>query len=188
MRTRKVFIFLTLIITLLLTISVVPVQADTGPKPSIEIKITNLKQSNYIVGYSIYNNNHYGPHHVFIPGHEEFGETNFGDIEKLTVLYNNVKLPEGWKLIDISSSYNNSTDLIIKSGYYWPSHFILIIYDSINNNYYLSEETTTYAFNSYFSYDMNNYTGNDVALKKAIKLEQTYNYGKEILKDRKSVV
>lgn len=182
MKKRKILIFLTFIIALLLIVNVTTVKADTGPKPTIEIKITNLKQSNYIVGYGIYNKTYYGPHQVFIPGHEEFGETSFGDKSELTVLYNNVKLPEGWNLIDISSSYNNKTELIIKSGYYWPSHFILIIYDSVNNNYYLSKETTTYAFNSYFSFDMNKYTDDDIALKKAITLEKTYNYWKEILK------
>ncbi len=156
------------------------VHADTGPKPDMEIIILNLEQSDYIVAYGTKYDTYMGPHHAFIPGDKDFGKTSYGDVNDLIVVYDNVTLPEGWYLCDISSSYSNTTDLLIKSGYMWPSEFILIIYDELNSKYYLSEETKTYAFHSYFEYDMNNYNKEQITLEEKITLKKSYNYTKEI--------
>ena len=98
----------------------------------------------------------------------------------MTLIYNKVTLPEGWKLTDISSFYENTTRLVIESGYMWPSEFILIIYNKVSDNYYLSEATQTYAFHSYFKYNMKNYQDDPISLEKKIVLEKSYQYGKEI--------
>lgn len=153
--------------------------ADTGPKPQTTIEIYNLEKSDYIVAYGTKKNN--GPHHFFIPGDKDYGKTYYGNVDDLTLIYNKVTLPEGWKLTDISSFYENTTRLVIESGYMWPSEFILIIYNKVSNNYYLSEATKTYAFHSYFKYDMNNYQDDPISLEKKIVLEKSYQYGKEIL-------
>ena len=63
----------------------------------------------------------------------------------------------------------------------WPTEFILIIYDKVSNEYYLTEETKTYAFHSYFKYDMKDYKNTSITLEKKIVLEKSYKYGKEIL-------
>lgn len=183
---KKVIVSLSVfmaIFTLFMSTSVV-VHADTGPKPDMQIEICNLPKSDYIVAYATKYKEYMGPHHSFIPGDtsdKHYGETNFGDVEDLTIVYNNVTLPEGWYLCDISSFYSNSTDLLIKSGYMWPTEFILIIYDKVSNEYYLTEETKTYAFHSYFKYDMNDYKNTSITLEKKIVLEKSYKYGKEIL-------
>lgn len=183
---KKVIVSLSIfmaVFTLFMSTSVV-VHADTGPKPDMQIEICNLPKSDYIVAYATKYKEYMGPHHSFIPGDtsdRHYGETSFGDVEDLTIVYNNVTLPEGWYLCDISSFYSNSTDLLIKSGYMWPTEFILIIYDKVSNEYYLTEETKTYAFHSYFKYDMNDYKNTSITLEKKIVLEKSYKYGKEIL-------
>ena len=183
---KKVIVSLSIfmaIFTLFMSKSVV-VHADTGPKPDMQIEICNLPKSDYIVAYATKYKEYMGPHHSFIPGDtsdRHYGETSFGDVEDLTIVYNNVTLPEGWYLCDISSFYSNSTDLLIKSGYMWPTEFILIIYDKVSNEYYLTEETKTYAFHSYFKYDMSDYKNTSITLEKKIVLEKSYKYVKEIL-------
>jgi len=195
MKLLKRIIPLIFILTGLLSLSftssnVTRVNADTGPKPYTEITIRNLEKSDYIVSYASKTESYYGPHHVFIPGDEQFGETYYGSKEDLTLLYNNVSLPENWHLLDISDFYEDSTDLLIESGYYWPKEFILIIYNKVKNNYYLTEETHTYAFHSYFEFDMSNYSGKpltlgiqakDITDDDKITLSQNYDYSKEIL-------
>ena len=161
--------------------SLTPAHADTGPKPDMQITITNLEESDYIIAYGMKYEQYYGPHKAFVPGDEEFGETHFGNADDLTLIYNNVELPEGWYLCDISSSYKNTTELEIHSVYYWPQDFILIIYNELSNKYYLTEETKSYAFHSYFSFDMSGYTDGLISLDKKIELVKSYNYTKEIL-------
>lgn len=153
--------------------------ADTGPKPQTTIEIYNLENSDYIVAFGAKKCN--PTHHFFIPEDEKNGKTYYGDIEDLTLVYNKVTLPEEWKLLDISSFYEDTTRLVIQSGYMWPSEFILIIYNKVSDNYYLSEVTKTYAFHSYFKYNMKNYQEDSISLEKKIILEKSYQYGKEIL-------
>lgn len=159
------------------SLTLINVAADTGPKPDTEITITNLDESDYIVAYATKYESYFGPHHSFIPNDETFGNTSYGKVQDLTLIYNNVELMDGWYLSDISKSYTNTKELVIKSGYYWPDDFILIIYDKLNDKYYLSEETTTYAFHSYFEFDMNDY---DEELNKIV-FNKSYDYSKEIL-------
>lgn len=178
---RIMIILSTFLFTFLFFITSSPqiAHADTGPKPMTTIEIYHLEPSDYIVAYGV--QNHPGPHHQFIPGDENFGKTYYGDVNDLTLIYQHVSLPENWELCDISSSYTNTSNLSIQSGYMWPSEFILIIYNKITNVYYLSEVTRTYAFHSYFQYDMNNYKNSPIGLEKKIILEKSYNYLKEIL-------
>lgn len=155
------------------------VSADTGPKPTTEITIRNLEKSDYIVAYATKYDN-YANHSRFIPGDEHCGKTYFGNADDLTLLYYNVTLPEEFYLFDISYFFKDATELVCKSGYMWPDEFMLIIYNKANSNYYLTTETKTYAFNSYFSYDMNDLKGKPIELQKNIPLAKSYNYGKEI--------
>ncbi len=182
---KKLFLLLMSIFALIFCIpsKVVVANADTGPKPDFQIEIYNLDKSDYIVAYGIDRDN-YGPHRCFVPddsSDNKLNETYYGNADDLTIIYNNVTLPEGWKLCDISSFYSNTSELLITSGYYWPSKFILIIYDKTSSNYYLSEVTKTYAFHSYFKYDMNDYKKIPDSSEKRIILEKTYDYTKEIL-------
>lgn len=85
-------------------------------------------------------------------------------------------LPDGWYLLDISESYIDTNNIELGSGYYWPSEFILVIYDLQNDIAYLSSVTTTYAFNSYFKCDFKNLNNT------TFELERSYNYYEEIAK------
>ena len=153
----------------------VTANADTGPKPTTQITIKNLEKSDYIVAYGM-NTEFYGPHKAFTPAEDR----DYINKEDLTSVYNAVTLPDGWYLCDISCSYTNVTEIVVKSGYMWPDDFILIILNKLNNDYYLSEETKTYAFNSYFECDMANYKSGSIVLSKIITLNPNYQYGKEI--------
>lgn len=151
------------------------VSADTGPKPTTQITIKNLEKSDYIVAFGM-DTEFYGPHRAFTPAEDR----EYINKEELTQVYNVVNLPEGWYLCDISCSYTGVTEIVVNSGYMWPSDFILILLNKSNNQYYLSEETKTYAFNSYFECDMANYQNGSIALSKPITLDAKYQYGKEI--------
>lgn len=178
---KKFLLFLLSFLSLFAVVLAIPstpieVSADTGPKPTMQIAIKNLEQSDYIVGFGM-KSEHYGPHSAFTPGKE----THYGNVDDLILLYNNATLPDSWYLSDISCAFNNTTNFVVKSGYMWPSDFILIILNKINSKAILSQETTTYAFHSYFTFDMNNYDGNAITLDQAIVLEKDYPYWKEIL-------
>lgn len=187
MRNRKIAIFLSMILMLFLTILTMPsrtvtLYADTGPKPSYEIKITNLEKSDYIIGFG-FKGEYYGPHRSYTP-EDPYDQYSFGTKEELDKLYNKVTLPSDWNLCDISKTYENTSSLLIKSGYWYPMEFILIVYNETSNTYYLTSETKTYAFNSYFEFDMKDYVDGGITLNKAnndIELEKNYQYWKEIL-------
>lgn len=157
----------------IMTLSSISCNADTGPKPSTKIEIFNMNRSDYIVGYATKYKDYYGPHKAFDPNDDIF---YYGKKDDLLVLYNNVMLPQGWYLFDISSSFTDVNSIILDSGYYWPSEFILIIYDYKNDVTYLSNDTSTYALNSYFIGDFKNLNNNSFILKK------NYNYSLEIIK------
>lgn len=169
---KKVLSFIILFVSIL-TLSCITCKADTGPKPSMKINITNMDKSDYIVGYATKYKDYYGPHKAFDPNDETF---NFGKKDELLALYNNVVLPDGWYLLDISEAFIDTNSIELGSGYYWPSEFILVIYDSQNDISYLSSVTTTYAFNSYFKCDFKSLNNNN------FELERSYNYSLEIVK------
>ena len=177
---KKFLAFLISLLGLLAIVFAVPskpvtANADTGPKPSTQITIKNLEKSDYIIAYGM-NTEFYGPHRAFTPDEDR----EYINKEELTQVYNVVNLPEGWYLCDFSCSYTDVTEIVVNSGYMWPDDFILIILNKLNNDYYLSEETKTYAFHSYFECDMANYQNGSIELSRAIVLEAKYQYGKEI--------
>lgn len=152
------------------------VYADMGPKPDTQITIRNLEKSDYIVAFGM-KYEFYGPHSKFTP---EMEHCSYGKYEDLLLVYNSVSLPQSWNLCDISCAYCNVTEMVVKSGYMWPSEFILIILNKNNIKYYLSEETKTYAFHSYFDVDMKGYRDGTVPISKPIVLTTNYQVGKEI--------
>ena len=182
---KKALIFLFSFLALFAVILSIPskpetVHADTGPKPDFQITIKNLEKSDYIIGFGI-NHDVWAYHRAYVPDEISGKDYELDNVESLNKLYYNVKLPEGWKLVDISKNYKNTTEIVVKSGYMWPSDFILIIYNELNAKYYLTEETKTYEFHSYFSFDMKNYKNEDIVLAKPIVLDKTYEWGKEVL-------
>lgn len=142
----------------------------------MQITITNLEKADYMTGLCM-KTMYYGPHESYEPGREMYNNDN---IEDLAYIYSVVTIPEGWYLSDIVNTYLDTTEIVIKSGYMWPSDFLLIILNKTNNTYFISEETKTYAFHSYFECDMQNYVEGSVILNKQITLEENYKYGKEI--------
>ena len=156
------------------------VHADTGPKPDMQITIKNLEKSDYAIAFAVQQDG-WGPHFSYNPDHGTHHDYSYENEESLKKIYFNVSLPEGWNLLEICKVYKDTSEFVIKSGYMWPSDFILIIYNEVNAKYYLTEETKTYAFHSYFEFDMNDYKNEDIVLAKPIVLEKNYQWGKETL-------
>ncbi len=180
---KRILAFLISFLGLLAIVLAVPskpstVNADTGPKPDMQIRITNLEKSDYIVAMAI-NNDRYFNYQFYDPNLSDdyYRSSNPQD---LRLIYNTVTFPEGWHLCDIAVSFNDTSEILLKSGYRWPDDFVLTILNRANNKYYLTEETKTYAFHSYFKFDMKNYTEGSIPLANPIKLEAKYEYGKEI--------
>ena len=150
---KKIFFSLILIFSVLFLMPV-NVSADTGPKPSAVYNFYNMPKSDYIVVFlSVYER--YCSHQSYFECVEN-GESYYGDLDDLTLVYeNNIEyVSNGFHLIDISIRSNNTESIVVTTGYMYPtSGYKILIYDVINDKTYISDEISNYAFNSSYSCD-----------------------------------
>lgn len=151
--------------------------ADTGPKPFIDITVTNLPQDDYVVMF-LSANKHCGPwqslqsYEEYIAELPEYVYTQDDDYTSYCLAKQiQPLLDEGetYYLLLWSKQFDNATELKINYGYYPPKNFKLVIYSQSQNKVWISEPAERYAFASYFSLDIAD-----------MKLQHSYNYGKEI--------
>lgn len=158
---KKIIISLFLFIATTLAF-VLPVSADTGPKPYLDISITNLEKSDYILGLIFFKENH-GPHIAYDI------ENEHRKTENLDTLLSKVQLADGEHLFDIATISKNTTEINIHIGYYPPEDFKVILYDEISDQITISDKYSLYAFASYYKTDA------------TLSLKKNYNYTKEVI-------
>ena len=187
---KRLTIFISLLFLCFFIISI-RTSADNGPKPQTYIEIYNLEKTDYIVTYLVKTeDDYYGPHKTF----EVLDEQDYyGNYNALKKVYENIDIPKGFKMLDISYQFTDVDSFSLQSGYYWPNEYILVIYKPITNVYYLSEYTKNFAFHSYFKCDFSNvdrsfeltkdYSNPDVYYNPDdgyFELEQNYNWWPEM--------
>ena len=156
---RIYWVFLIVIAFLMLT---PVVKADTGPKPHAEYTLTNLEKSDYIVCI-IYKGEICGPH---INYKKYENDVDYINLKSLRLVDEKVVLPEEFYLLDIALNYYNTNEIIFKTGYLYPTNnYKLLVYDTLNNKAYFSNEINNYAFNSYYHYDFYKISGNEFEME-----------------------
>ena len=140
------------------------VSADTGPKPFVEIKVDGNCDNLYMTLLSKFETN--GPNSVNIVRDEFFSEEE-KIIDKEFASY---KDKDGLYYLHV---FGDLEDNKFKWGYFPPSEFKILIYDSLNDNFITDDNIyETYAFGSYYTVKLN---------EQSFNVERSYNYTKEVL-------
>ena len=122
----KTFIFVFAIIFVVLLSNVI-VKADTGPKPYVSIKIIGDTQGYYMTLLS--ERAQYGPY----SNNPEYQE-NIDNIDLKFASYND---SDGYYYL---YEYKDISNNVYGWNYYPPSHFKILIYDSINDRFITNNE------------------------------------------------
>lgn len=163
---KKVALFITLLLVLVLTPLV---GADFGPKRSLTIEFTGDASGKYVTILSKDEVN--GPH----IGYEEDNET----LEEFkSRIAKDISFDTFMAFFNYTSDYYLIYDIIDISStnkytvsYYPPEDFKLLIYDTLNDIFNISDSYNLYAFSTYYLVNLNS---NNLVLK------NNYDYAKEI--------
>lgn len=149
---KKIFFGLILIFSVLFLMPF-NVSADTGPKPSAVYEFYNMPESDYITCY-LSKGMSFGPHQSYLDCVEN-GECDYGNLDDLTLVYENVDIPEDFNLLDISERFNHTNSIIMYTGYFYPTKdYKIVIYDMLNDKVYISNTIdSNYAFNCKYTCD-----------------------------------
>lgn len=141
------------------------VYADTGPKPSVKIEITGIRNEIYY-GTLLSKEKTTGPSSVW-DGTEEGANYQTGEHEiwKKFVSYQDKDgfyfLQELWECTETNQ---------LNWTYYPPKTFKILLYFPESDTYYVSPICDRYAFDSYFTVDVSDYA------KIGMTVEKSYNY------------
>lgn len=161
------YVFLSICLVLIFII-IKPSFADTGPKPSIYIKIEGI-EGKYVAGFAAKET--LGPNFDY----ESYKEGYYDYLQYNPIM--EYKDEEGFKWI--TRYYECEDDFEISFTYYAPEVFKLIIYKD-GKLYSSTKSIEKYAYASYYTIDFNTNTiieNNNIEYE----INNTYNYGKEIL-------
>ena len=121
---KKIIISLFLFIATTLAF-VLPVSADTGPKPYLDISITNLEKSDYILGLIFFKENH-GPHIAYDIENKNTTEINihigyYPPEDFKVILYDEISdqitISDKYSLYAFASYYKTDATLSLKKNY-----------------------------------------------------------------------
>ena len=165
---KKVILFLVVGFLLIITPLV---GADFGPKESLTINFTNYSDSMYVTIIS--NNVYYGPH---IPINKD---SNADEIANYKEIYAR-EVPDEvfYAFLDyVSDDYSLGYDIIkitetYRCGYYPPNNFKVLIYDTSDASFMVSDVYEQYAFSSYYTVDLS---------RDGIILVNSYDYVRETI-------
>lgn len=151
----------------------VKVNADMGPKPTVDITFLNSPYDNYYV--ALYSTSKYnGPWSYFDTEDSYYEErvNELTDIEKKFLAHEVSDVYFVGLVQNLTT--NNNTYYV---SYYPPSEFKIVIYIPDNDTFIESKNVISrYAFNSYFSVDFNDINSNAFDT-----ITKTYDYSGEIL-------
>lgn len=165
---KKVILFLVVGFLLIITPLV---GADFGPKESLTINFTNYSDTMYVTIIS--NNVYYGPH---IPINKD---SNADEIAHYKEIYAS-EVPDEvfYAFLDyVSDDYSLGYGIIkitetYRCGYYPPNNFKVLIYDTSDASFMVSDVYEQYAFSSYYTVDLS---------RDGIILVNSYDYVRETI-------
>jgi uncharacterized membrane protein len=148
--------------------------ADTGPKPSVRVKLENLHGACYGTLLSEEKSN--GPNSAYDP-ESKYDNKYVGNLdEKTWEAFVNYEDKDGFYFLQVAWNVTETKE--ISWTYYPPSPFKILLYFPETNTFVSSGIYEKYAFDSYFTVDLNDFDTSD---DKGIFAERSYEYKNEIL-------
>lgn len=150
-------------------------QADVGPKPSVNIIFKNMGDE---LCYCTLLSKHEttGPFRVWDGSEEQFEWSGLD--REIFMAFVNYKDADGFYFLQVAERCDESKSF--SWGYHPPYTFKVLLYYPETNTFVTSDIYERYAFDSYFSVDMQ---GVDITTTQAapqLQLKNNYNYFKEI--------
>lgn len=150
-------------------------QADTAPKPSVVVTFKNMGDE-LCYATLLSESETIGPHSNW-NGDEQWIEDSGLDKE-IFMAFVNYTDPDGFYFLSFAKQCNESKSFTW--GYYPPDTFKLLLYFPETNTFVSSDIYEQYAFDSYFSVDMKGVDTTKTQAQPQLKLQNSYNYFKEI--------
>lgn len=134
------FVFITLPIIFILSIGV---NADTGPKPSVTINIENNIEGTYLTLLSLKSST--GPYY----NKKDLDDYNEDDYSEIDIKFANYVDKDNFYYL---FTYSDISKGNYRWGYYPPSTFKILVYDSINDKFITDDVIyTKQDFNDYYT-------------------------------------
>ena len=160
---KKLLFFLTLIVALSVMMPI-PVYADMGPKPSIEIEIEGLLNGQECYATILFDKSSVsGPHQSWEQFDAEEIEYRF-DEEERRIFYKFAEYQDADGYIYVGQNFNCFERRSISLGYYPPYQFKVLLYFPESDTYAASDVMERYAFDSYYTVYLNNDDGNILSM------------------------
>lgn len=146
----------------------VTASADTGPKPSVNVTVTNMRETK---GYAtlLSSRERYGPYSAYSENGDAYGDSHYKDnaqSEEIFLKFVKYQDVDGYYFLGpIWEVENGGT---FTWGYYPPSPFKVLFYFPQEDYFVVSQVYERYAFDSYFEADLfdTGFTQNVISLKK----------------------
>ena len=156
-----------LLLALILSATVLPVSADTGPKPSVNITFTNVTNSEfYVTLLSKYDST--GPWSS--KDRSDISDAGFFPKEIYEKL-SGYQDSDGFYFLQYGEKYDGDFEW----DYYPPSVFKLLLYFPEDDAFIASDIYERYAFDSYYTFDI------EEALSGRAVLTESYDYKSELI-------
>lgn len=144
---KKRFFLFSLITAILISLFSFPAFADTGPKPSVNIEFTGIKENFYVVLLSE-TKSIFGDVIENIPD-EELGEEQVR-LKKIGEIFSQYTDPDGY-------SYRTSASItsdVYKNASFYPSSFKVLVYFPSTDSFAVSKIYEKHAFDAYYKIDL----------------------------------
>lgn len=166
---RKV---LSLLICLILVLNLpVTAKADIGPKPSVRITFTGIKGETYY-GTLLSERRSTGPATAW-DGYEEYRDWNPESEKSIWEKFIAYEDTDGYYFLQEWWDCSETNQL--NWTYYPPTPFKILLYFPETDSFYVSDIYERYAFDSYFSVDLSEYSTSPITAR------QSYDYTWEVI-------
>ncbi len=165
----------------LLSLFAIPAAADMGPKPSVTITFENLGDE--LCYATLLSKKEYDGPHAAWNGTEE-GKYYYGDDDRIWKAFVNYKDSDGFYYLQIDSRIDETKEF--HWGYYPPSPFKILLYFPESGRFAVSGIYERYAFDSYFTVDMEGINIGSVTpdgeteTNALLQANKSYQYGDEL--------
>lgn len=169
-------IFLFMLLIVMNSMFSFTVQADTGPKPSVNVTFVNMNDE-LCYGTLLSKTETTGPHSVWDGNEKDVRIQNMDiDVWKAFVNY---KDKDGYYFLQQAWRCDKTKKL--EWTYYPPESFKILLYYPKTNRFISSEIYERYAFDSYFTVKMDKKESYMVDVHKTFVAEKSYDYQSEII-------
>ncbi len=153
-----------------------PALADSGPKPSVEIKLREIEDDVCYYATLLSKTPSTGPASVY-DGENAYGYEHYNEEER-TVWEKMVQYrdPDGYYFLQVFSKCCGNDSF--RWGYYPPAEFKILLYFPAEDTFAVSERYERYAFDSYYTADLSKHT---LQSEQPFSAVRSYNYAWEIL-------